>query len=108
MANKNHIKAKNAISWLNKTNCLDKLLQGKSVKANDHTHIGGARGLNIAKQVRDNVNDILTQYSGGLTRVNATEIDFNSSQVKVKPEYQEQFVQAVLTYGMAQHEESKK
>jgi len=96
--NNREVKARIAINWLENAGCLDGLLNGKNLVTNDHAHIGQSRGRSIVVRVRDAANEILTQYGGGLSRVSAAEIDFNSGRVSIKPEYKEEFRRAVENY----------
>ena len=96
--NNREVKARIAINWLENAGCLDGLLNGKNLVTNDHAHIGQSRGRSIVVRVRDAANEILTQYGGGLSRVSAAEIDFNSGGVSIKPKYKEEFRRAVENY----------
>ena len=96
--NNREVKARIAINWLENAGCLDGLLNGKNLVTNDHAHIGQSRGRSIVVRVRDAANEILTQYGGGLSRVSAAEIDFNSGRGSIKPEYKEKFRCAVKNY----------
>ena len=96
--NNREVKARIAINWLENAGCPDGLLNGKNLVTNGHAHIGQSRGRSIVVRVRDAANEILTQYGGGLSRVSAAEIDFNSGRVSIKPEYKEKFRCAVKNY----------
>ena len=96
--NNREVRARIAINWLENAGCLDGLLNGKKLVTNDHAHIGQSRGRSIVVRARDAANEILTQYGGGLSRVSAAEIDFNSGGVSIKPEYKEEFRRAVENY----------
>jgi len=96
--NNREVRARIAINWLENAGCLDGLLNGKKLVTNDHAHIGQSRGRSIVVRARDAANEILTQYGGGLSRVSAAEIDFNSGRVSIKPEYKEEFRRAVENY----------
>jgi len=80
--------AKNsALAELEKSGCLDTLLDGKPVKVNDSVYFGHTRGRAIVKRLRNLINQVLTVENGGLNRINAVEIDFNNRLVWMKEDY---------------------
>lgn len=104
MIGNKEIEIRKAIKLLKDKGCLEVLLDGREIEANNHGHSSlngtkGARGRNILKDVRNAANRIYNwHYNNGLLIKPVAEIDFNNSVLKIKREYLNRFKQAVLAY----------
>ena len=107
MANNKEIKIASALAFIEKSKCLDALLEGKVIETNDNAHFStngqrGARGGSILKYLRNAVNDVVMYHTnGGIEKIPVAEINFGNQTIRIKPQYIETFRRVMANYGKA-------